>query len=30
MDELRTDLEKAQYLQNLLIAHATGDRRHCR
>src|SRR5690606_10569025 len=25
MDELRTDLEKAQYLQNLLIAHATGD-----
>lgn len=24
MDELRTDLEKAHYLQNLLIAHATG------
>lgn len=25
MDELRTDLERAQYLQNLLIAQATGN-----
>ena len=26
MEELRTDLERTQYLQNLLIAHATGSR----
>ncbi|CAM5522000.1 hypothetical protein TMEC54S_00106 [Thauera mechernichensis] len=26
MDELSTDLERVQYLQNLLIAHATGSR----
>ncbi len=26
MNELRTDLEKAQYLQNLLIAYATGNK----
>lgn len=25
MDELRNDLERAQYLQNLLIAHSTGN-----
>ena len=24
MDELRTDVERAQYLQNMLIARATG------
>ena len=26
MDELSTDLERVQYLQNLLIAHATGSK----